>query len=147
MRGYLNNPKATAETITPDGWLRSGDISYYDDSEHFYIVDRLKELIKVKAFQVPPAELEDLLRSHPDVFDVAVIGIPDERSGEVPLAFVVKKPESQDVNEASIHSFVNAQVAEYKRLAGGIQFVDAIPKTPSGKILRKDLRAEYEKKM
>ena len=130
-----------------DGWLHSGDIAYYDDSERFYIVDRLKQLIKVKAFQVPPAELEDLLRSHPGILDAAVIGIPDERSGEVPLAFVVKTPESQDVTEAAIHLFINAQVVTYKRLAGGIRFANDIPRTPSGKILHKNLRAEYEKNM
>ena len=143
MKGYLENPKETEETIK-DGWLRSGDIAYYDELGRFYIVDRLKELIKVKAFQVPPAELEDLLRCHPDVLDVGVIGIPDERSGEIPLAFIVKKPES-NVSEDMIHEFVNERVVEYKRLAGGIRFVESIPKTASGKILRKDLKEEYSK--
>ena len=85
MEGYLDNPKATADTITPDGWLHSGDIAFYDDLGRFHIVDRLKELIKVKGFQVPPAELEDLLNSHPDILDVGVIGIPDERSGNCRL--------------------------------------------------------------
>ncbi len=79
MKGYLNNSKATAETIRADGWLHTGDIALYDEEERFFIVDRLKELIKVKGFQVPPAELEDLLRTHPDVLDVAVIGIPHEK--------------------------------------------------------------------
>ena len=144
MKGYLENPQATAETITSDGWLHSGDIAYYDPSGRFHIVDRLKELIKVKGFQVAPAELEDLLRSHPDILDVGVIGVPDERSGELPLAFIVKKPDS-NLSEETIHSFVNEHVVAYKRLSGGIQFVKAIPKTPSGKILRKDLKAEYLK--
>ena len=80
MKGYLNNPKATKETIK-DGWLHSGDIAYYDEMDRFFIVDRLKELIKVKGFQVPPAELEDLIRSHDDVLDVAVIGVIHERKG------------------------------------------------------------------
>ena len=82
MKGYLNNQKATDETIKY-GWLHSGDIAYYDELERFYIVDRLKELIKVKGCQVPPAELEDLIRSHPDVLDVAVIGIPHEKKGKL----------------------------------------------------------------
>ena len=143
MKGYLNDPKSTQETIK-DGWLYSGDIAYYDDLNRFYIVDRLKELIKVKAFQVPPAELEDLLMSHPDVLDVGVIGIPDERSGEIPFAFIVKKNSS--LTEDNINKFVNERVVEYKRLAGGIRFVESIPKTASGKILRRNLRDEYTKK-
>ena len=105
MKGYLNDPKSTNETIK-DGWLYSGDIAYYDELGRFYIVDRLKELIKVKVFQVPPAESEDILMSHQDVLDVGVIGIPDERGGEIPFAFIVKKPDST-LNEAQIHEFVN----------------------------------------
>ena len=141
MKGYLNNESATAATIKEGGWLYSGDIAYYDEQSRFYIVDRLKELIKVKGFQVAPAELEDLIRSHEAVLDVAVVGIPDEMKGEVPLAFIVKK---QGVNDKSlledIHKFVNKHVAEYKQLAGGIRVLDFIPKSASGKILRKDLK-------
>ena len=139
MKGYLNNESATAATIKEGGWLHSGDIAYYDEQSRFYIVDRLKELIKVKGFQVAPAELEDLIRSHEAVLDVAVVGIPDEMKGEVPLAFIVKK---QGVNEKieDIHKFVNKHVAEYKQLAGGIRILDFIPKSASGKILRKDLK-------
>ena len=141
MKGYLNDPKSSNKTVK-DGWLYSGDIAYYDEFGRFYIVDRLKELIKVKAFQVPPAELEDLLMSHTDVLDVGVIGIPDERSGEIPFAFIVKKSDS-NLNEKQIHEFVNERVVEYKRLSGGIRFVESIPKTASGKILRRNLREEY----
>ena len=141
MKGYLNDPKSSNKTVKDD-WLYSGDIAYYDELGRFYIVDRLKELIKVKAFQVPPAELEDLLMSHTDVLDVGVIGIPDERSGEIPFAFIVKKPDS-NLNEKQIHEFVNERVVEYKRLSGGIRFVESIPKTASGKILRRNLRKEY----
>ena len=143
MKGYFNDPQATENTIK-DGWLYTGDIAYYDELGRFYIVDRLKELIKVKAFQVPPAELEDLLRSHPDILDVGVIGIPDERSGEIPYAFVVKNPES-DLTKDMVHTFVNERVVEYKRLSGGIRFVASIPKNPSGKILRRELREIYSK--
>ena len=144
MKGYIDNPRATEETIKSGGWLHSGDIAYYDELGRFYIVDRLKELIKVKGFQVPPAELEDLLMSHQDVLDVGVIGIPDERSGEIPFAFIVKNPNS-NLSEDVIHAFVNEHVVQYKQLSGGIKFVDSIPKTPSGKILRRNLRKEYLK--
>ena len=104
-------------------------------------------MIKVKGFQVAPAELEDLIRSHDDVIDVAVIGIPDELKGEVPLAFLVVKEniESSSRVVESVHNFVNEQVTEYKRLAGGIKIVDSIPKSASGKILRKDLKALFMK--
>ena len=145
MKGYLNNEKATNETIREDNWLHSGDIAYYDKSLRFYIVDRLKELIKVKGFQVAPAELEDLIRSHAEVKDVAVIGIPDKIKGEVPLAFIVTT--ETNVNDMfvkeRIHRFVNEHVSEYKQLAGGIRIVEKIPKSASGKILRKDLRTLF----
>ena len=147
MKGYLNNEKATSETIREGNWLHSGDIAYYDESLRFYIVDRLKELIKVKGFQVAPAELEDLIRSHADVKDVAVIGIPDNVKGEVPLAFIVTTEEnvnSETIKE-SVHKFVNEHVAEYKQLVGGIRIVENIPKSASGKILRKDLKALFTK--
>ena len=138
MKGYLNNPEATANTIK-DGWLYSGDIAYYDEQNRFFIVDRLKELIKVKGFQVAPAELEDLIRKHPEILDVGVIGVPDERKGEAPFGFLVRKPGSQ-VSEEDIHAFVAEKVTDYKHLTGGIRFVDQIPKTASGKILRRELR-------
>ena len=145
MKGYLNNEKATKSTIK-DGWLYSGDIAFYDELERFYIVDRLKELIKVKGFQVPPAELEDLIRGHPLTADVAVIGIPDAMKGELPRAYVVLKPnlkESEEECKNRINDYVNEHVTQYKRLAGGIEFIDAIPKSPAGKILRKDLKAKF----
>merc|ERR1711860_325016 len=123
-----------------DGLLHSGDIAYYDDDEYVFVVDRLKELIKVKGFQVPPAELENILRSHPKVEDVAVIGVPDERAGEVPRAYLVVK---ESMTEEEVHTFINAEVSEHKRLKGGVEFVEAIKKNPSGKILRKDILAQY----
>ena len=142
MKGYLNNQEATQNTVREGGWLHSGDIAYYDESGRFYIVDRLKELIKVKGFQVPPAELEDLLRSHQDIMDVGVIGIPHEGSGEVPFAFIVKKPNSL-VSAEIIQGYINNPVVDYKRLSGGIRFIGEIPETPSGKILRKNLKEMY----
>ena len=143
MKGYLDNEEATKSTLTQDGWLHSGDIGYYDQSHRFYIVDRLKELIKVKGFQVAPAELEDLLRLNKKVQDVAVIGVPHERYGEVPRAYVVKAA-SVELSEAELHEFVNAEVAEFKQLRGGVEFIEQIPKSPAGKILRRELKASYQ---
>ena len=138
MKGYLNNPEATAETIDEDGWLHTGDIARVDGDGHVYIVDRLKELIKVKGFQVAPAELEALLVEHPQITDAAVVGRPDEESGEVPLAFVVAAPDSP-LDERAVKSHVADHVATYKHL-GEVRFTNAIPKSASGKILRRELR-------
>ncbi len=138
MKGYLNNDEATRETIVEGGWLRTGDIGMIDADGHVTITDRLKELIKVKGFQVPPAELEGILLTHPDVADAAVIGVPDEESGELPKAFVVRKP-GTDVDEDGIKGHVAEHVATYKHLAF-VEFVDEIPKSASGKILRRELR-------
>ncbi len=138
MKGYLNNPQATAETIDAEGWLHTGDIAVRDDDGHFFIVDRLKELIKVKGFQVAPAELEALLITHPQVQDVAVIGVPDDDAGERPKAFVVKAPGSE-VSAEELMAFVAEHVSTYKRVRV-VAFVDSIPKSASGKILRRELR-------
>ncbi len=135
MRGYLNRPEETARTITPDGWLRTGDIGYADADGDFYIVDRLKELIKYKAYQVAPAELEAVLLSHPAVADVAVIPSPDEEAGEVPKAFVVLRGEA---TAEDLMAFVAERVAPYKKVRR-LEFVAEIPKSPSGKILRRVL--------
>ncbi|CRK97641.1 CLUMA_CG011026, isoform A [Clunio marinus] len=142
MKGYHNNEKATNETITADGWLRTGDIGHYDENFEFYITDRLKELIKVKGFQVPPAELEEILRNHPDIADAAVIGIPHPTAGELPRAYVVAK--NKKLTEKDVKKFVSKKVAEYKRLEGGVEFVDVIPKNATGKILRRELKDRYK---
>lgn len=139
MAGYHNNPAATRATIDADGWLRTGDIAYYDRDGYFYIVDRLKELIKTKGFQVAPAELEAVLLTHPKVADAAVVPSPDERAGEVPKAFVVAKPNAGPLTEQEVMEFVAGKVAHFKRLHF-VEFVAAIPKTSSGKILRRDLK-------
>jgi acyl-CoA synthetase (AMP-forming)/AMP-acid ligase II len=135
MRGYLNNPDATAITIEPEGWLHTGDIAYVDDEGYLFIVDRLKELIKYKGMQVAPAELEGVLLTHPAIADAAVIGIPDAEAGEVPKAFVVLK--ATVTPEALMH-YVASQVAPHKRVRQ-VDIVDAIPKSASGKILRRVL--------
>ncbi|XP_045131852.1 4-coumarate--CoA ligase-like [Portunus trituberculatus] len=137
MTGYLNNETATRATIDEDGWVHSGDIGYYDDSESFNIVDRIKELIKVKAMQVAPSELEEVLLQHPKVKEVGVTGVPHDRFGEAPRAYVVT---STPTSEKEIHEFMTSHVAPYKQLAGGVVFVSELPKTASGKILRRALR-------
>ncbi|HKO98044.1 MAG TPA: 4-coumarate--CoA ligase family protein [Pyrinomonadaceae bacterium] len=135
MKGYLNRPDATAATIDSDAWLHTGDIGYADADGHFFIVDRAKELIKFKGFQVPPAELEALLLTHEDVADAAVIPIPDDEAGEVPKAYVVLKGEA---TAEELMEFVAARVAPYKKIRS-VEFIDKIPKSPSGKILRRTL--------
>ena len=136
MRGYLNNPEATAATLDADGWLHTGDIGHVDGDGYFTIVDRLKELIKYKGFQVAPAELEALLCAHPAVADAAVIPVPDDECGEVPKAFVVLKGET---SPAALIAYVAEHVAPYKKIRV-IEVIDAIPKSPSGKILRRLLK-------
>ncbi|VEN44534.1 unnamed protein product [Callosobruchus maculatus] len=139
MKGYYKNPQATKESFTADGWLRTGDLGYYDEENYFYIVDRLKELIKFKGYQVAPAELEAILLKHPKVLDAAVVGLPDEMAGELPLAFVIKKPR-EEVTATELQQYVAEHVSPQKRLRGGVIFTTSIPKNPSGKILRRDLK-------
>ncbi|XP_043652248.1 4-coumarate--CoA ligase 1 [Drosophila teissieri] len=143
MKGYIGDTKST-QTAIKDGWLHTGDIGYYDDDFEFFIVDRIKELIKYKGFQVPPAEIEALLLTNVKIKDAAVIGKPDEEAGELPLAFVVKQANVQ-LTENEVIQFVNDNASPAKRLRGGVIFVDEIPKNPSGKILRRILRNMLKK--
>ncbi|MGV0851173.1 4-coumarate--CoA ligase family protein [Mycolicibacterium phlei] len=138
MAGYLNNEEATRATIDEDGWLHTGDLAQVDANGCVYIVDRLKELIKYKGYQVPPAELEAVLLSHPKIADAAVIGVNDADGEEIPKAFVVKQP-GAELTEDEVIEFVAGQVAPYKKVRQ-VAFIDAVPKSASGKILRKDLR-------
>ncbi|KAK0503575.1 AMP binding protein [Armillaria luteobubalina] len=148
MKGYINNPTATVNTITKDGWLKTGDIAVRDDEGYFFIVDRVKELIKYKGFQVPPAELESILLSHPGVADVAVIGIEDvAEATELPRAYVVPthpekvKTDAQKTEfGAQIAGWIKSKVAKHKYLRGGVVTIDVIPKSAAGKILRRQLR-------
>ncbi|XP_011183129.1 uncharacterized protein LOC105212683 [Zeugodacus cucurbitae] len=142
MKGYLNNDEANADIFLPNGWLRTGDVGHYDEDGYFYITDRIKELIKVKGFQVPPAELEGILREHPKILEAAVIPRPDEVAGELPRAVVVLR-EGTKATEEEIYNYVAERVAEYKRLDGGIVFTNEIPKSLTGKILRKQVREAY----
>jgi 4-coumarate--CoA ligase len=157
MTGYLNNPQATANAFTTDGWFKTGDIAVADEDGYLRFTDRLKELIKYKGFQVAPAELEALLLTHPAVADAAVIGIPDEEAGEVPCAFVVMTAEDIEDNDtalegiekksfcdsSAISSWVAERVAPHKKIRGGIIQVEQIPKSPSGKILRRILQKQH----
>ncbi|KAF9686303.1 hypothetical protein SADUNF_Sadunf03G0144800 [Salix dunnii] len=138
MKGYLNDPEATSRTIDNEGWLHTGDIGYIDDDDELFIVDRLKELIKYNSFQVAPAELEALLQAHPGISDAAVVGMKDEKAGEIPVAFVMKSENSQ-ITEEEIMQYISKQVIYYKRIRR-VFFVEVIPKAPSGKILRKNLK-------
>lgn len=142
MPGYLNNEEANKVTFYPGNWLRTGDVSFYDEDGFYYITDRMKELIKVKGFQVPPAELEAVLRDHPKILEAAVFGIPHELNGEAPRAIVVLRANEKATAE-EITAYVAERVAHYKKLEGGVIFVDEVPKNPTGKILRKDLKEKY----
>ena len=132
MRRYLNDEEATAAAIDADGWLHTGDVVTVDDEGWYEVVDRLKEMIKYKGFQVAPAELEQLLLSHPSVADAAVVGLPDDEAGEVPQAFVVRRTALTD---DELMAWVAERVTPYKRIRR-VEFVESIPKSPSGKILR-----------
>ncbi|KAL4028802.1 hypothetical protein IC575_012013 [Cucumis melo] len=142
MKGYLNNEEATEKTIDKDGWLHTGDLGFIDDDDEIFIVDRLKELIKYKGYQVAPAELEALLTSNPNITSAAVIPMEDEAAGEIPVAFVVRSKGSK-ISENDIKNYISDQVIYYKRIRK-VFFVDSIPMAPSGKILRKVLKAQLE---
>ncbi|CAG9761517.1 unnamed protein product [Ceutorhynchus assimilis] len=149
MVGYYRNEEATKDIFISDGWLKSGDLGYYDEQGYFYIIDRIKELIKYKGFQVAPAELEAILLTHPEVQDVGVVGLPDELVGERPLAFIVRKVGAL-VTEDELKKYVADVVSPQKRLTGGVIFVESIPKNQTGKILRRELRnllKQYEKRL
>lgn len=144
IRGYLDNPEANARDFDEDGFFHTGDILYCDNrTKLWYIVDRKKELIKVRGFQVAPAEIEGLLLDHPKIIDAAVVGIHSpNRGSELPRAYIVPKPEDQGLSEGDVRSYIAQRLAKYKRLDGGVKFVDVIPKAPSGKILKRILREQ-----
>ena len=145
FKGYLNNPEGTSIALTEDGYFKTGDVGHQDAEGNFFITDRVKELIKYKGFQVPPAELEGILAAHPNVNDVAVIGVYDkEQASELPRAYIVPanglgtgKKEAKEIIE-----WMNQKVANHKKLRGGVRFVDVIPKSVSGKILRRVLKEQ-----
>ncbi|TFV87206.1 4-coumarate--CoA ligase family protein [Blastococcus sp. CT_GayMR16] len=140
MKGYLNNEQATNETVDSDGWLHTGDVAIVDDHGVYTVVDRVKELIKYKGYQVAPAELEAVLLGHPEIADAAVIGVPEKESGEeLPKAFVVRAPGSE-LTEDAVKAYMAEKVAPHKKIRL-VEFIDTVPKSAAGKILRKDLKA------
>ena len=151
IKGYLDNPEANARDWDEDGYFHSGDIVYCDrKTKLWYVVDRKKELIKVRGFQVAPNEIEGILLSNSKIKDAAVIGIPDSATAsEMPRAYIVKHPgpESASLTEDEVKAWVTERLARYKELSGGVIFVEAIPKTPSGKILKRQLREDAKKQM
>jgi acyl-CoA synthetase (AMP-forming)/AMP-acid ligase II len=129
MAGYLNDPEATAQMVDPEGWLHSGDIGHVDDDGYFYVVDRVKELIKYKGLQVAPTELEAVLILYPAIADAAVVRVPDEEAGEVPKAFVVAPAE---LTAQEVMAWVAERVAPYKKVRA-VEFIDQIPRSLSGR--------------
>ncbi|CAN9410606.1 unnamed protein product [Alternaria alternata] len=147
FKGYLNNPEGTAHAKTADGYFKTGDVGYQDKDGNFFITDRVKELIKYKGFQVPPAELEGILVSHPKINDVAVIGVySKDDASELPRAYIVPKDGlgKTDEDAKEIIDWLSAKVAHHKRLRGGVRWVDEIPKSVSGKILRRMLKVKAQ---
>ncbi|TFV64781.1 4-coumarate--CoA ligase family protein [Geodermatophilus sp. DF01-2] len=141
MKGYLNNPEATADTVDAEGWLHTGDVAVVDDNGCYTVVDRVKELIKYKGYQVAPAELEAVLIGHPEIADAAVIGVPDKESGEeLPKAFVVRAADSA-LTEDAVIEYMAGKVAPHKKIRF-VEFLETVPKSAAGKILRKELRAQ-----
>lgn len=149
FQGYHNNPDATDQALTGEGWFRTGDIGHQDAKGNLFITGRAKDLIKYKGFQIAPDELEQILLSHEAVADVAVVGIQEGKDqGEVPRAFIVSTPSFSATLEQDaerIIAWVDSKVAPYKRLRGGIRFVESIPRNASGKILRRVLREQEQK--
>ena len=140
ISGYFNNEEENAKSFTSDGFLRTGDLGYYDESNQIYLVGRIKEIINVDSEIVSPAELEGVLLSHPSVRDAAVIGIEDEINGEIPKAFVILKSHNENVTEKQLINYVSERVSKIKELKGGVTFMNEFPKTPLGKIRKSELR-------
>ncbi|MFD7184051.1 4-coumarate--CoA ligase family protein [Streptomyces sp. NPDC056637] len=139
MKGYLGRPEETAAMIDADGWLHTGDVGHTDGDGWLFVVDRVKELIKYKGFQVAPAELEALLLTHPGIADAAVVGVYDDDNNEVPKAFVVRAAAAPDLTGDEVREYVAGRVAPYKKVRR-VEFLDAVPRAASGKILRRQLR-------
>ncbi|XP_039126251.1 4-coumarate--CoA ligase-like 7 [Dioscorea cayenensis subsp. rotundata] len=137
MLGYVGDPEANALAFDSEGWLKTGDLCYFDEDGFLFIVDRLKEMIKYKAYQVPPAELEHVLQSLPEIVDAAVVPYPHEEAGQIPMAFVVRQPGS-NLTELEVMEFVAKQVAPYKKIRR-VAFIKSIPKSAAGKVLRREL--------
>ena len=141
MKGYWNNPAATAAAITEDGWFKTGDAGYLDADGFIFLHDRVKDMIVSGGENIYPAEVENVLAKHPDVADVAVIGVPDDRWGEAVKAVVVRR-EGTEPTEADLITFCREHLAGYK-LPKSVDFTDVLPRNPSGKLLKRELREPY----
>ncbi|GFN06097.1 hypothetical protein Smic_46530 [Streptomyces microflavus] len=139
MKGYLGRADATADMIDAEGWVHTGDVGRTDEDGWLYVVDRVKELIKYKGYQVAPAELEALLLTHEHLADAAVIGVYDADGNEVPKAFLVRSPAGEGLTEDDVMAYVAERVSPYKKVRQA-EFIDAVPRAASGKILRRELR-------
>nr|XP_022918338.1 4-coumarate--CoA ligase-like 7 [Onthophagus taurus] len=142
MKGYFNRPEDDKNSFV-DGWFRTGDLATYNEDQFFYIVDRIKELIKVKGYQVAPAELEEVIRTFPGVLEAGVIGIPHRYYGEIPRAYVVPKIGCK-IDKVKLEAYVKEKVAPHKKLLGGIAIVENLPKSAAGKLLRRQLKLQYQ---
>jgi acyl-CoA synthetase (AMP-forming)/AMP-acid ligase II len=140
IKEYFNNPEATQTAYTADGWFRTGDIAHFDKNGKLYIVGRSKELLKYKSFQVSPTEVESVLGQLPGIVDVGVIGVPDGQGNDLPRAYVVRSEKPPRLEEKDIHEFLNSRVSHYKRLRGGVRFVNEIPRNLNQKIMRNVLK-------
>ncbi|KAG6402231.1 hypothetical protein SASPL_139107 [Salvia splendens] len=145
MKEYLGNKEATAVTFDSEGWLKTGDLCYFDDEGYIYVVDRIKELIKHNGYQVAPAELEAILIGHPEITDAAVIPLEDEAAGQIPVACVVRAA-ADKLTEDQVIQFINSQVAPYKAIRR-VSFINAIPRSAAGKILRRQLISQSKQQM
>lgn len=139
MKGYLGRPEDTDAMIDGDGWVHTGDVGRVDADGWLFVVDRVKELIKYKGYQVAPAELEALLLTHASIADAAVIGVYDADGNEIPKAFLVRQPAARDLTADAVMTYVAERVAPYKKIRQA-EFIDAVPRAASGKILRRELR-------
>jgi long-chain acyl-CoA synthetase len=141
MKGYWKMPEETAEVLVHDGWLRTGDAGYLDESQYLYIHDRIKDMIISGGENIYPTEIENVLMSHPAIADVAIIGVPDDQWGETPKAIVVARAQAQ-IDQTEVIAFARARLAHYK-CPTSIELVNELPRNPSGKVLKRELRAPY----
>ncbi|KAM7298443.1 luciferin 4-monooxygenase-like [Ixodes scapularis] len=139
MKGYYGHPEATSQTITPDGWVRTGDICYYNEVGQFFYVERMNQIFRCMGILVAPCSIESVLLSHDGIEEAAVVGVPHPRYQEAAMAFVVLKKSCGAITEAELQNFVAGQLGTYMHLHGGVKFVDALPKNANGKVMRKKL--------
>uniref|UniRef100_A0A4D5S3I7 Putative acyl-coa synthetase n=1 Tax=Ixodes scapularis TaxID=6945 RepID=A0A4D5S3I7_IXOSC len=144
MKGYYGHPEATSQKITPDGWVRTGDICYYNEVGQFFYVERMSQFFRCMGISVAPCSIESVLLSHDGIEEAVVIGVPHARYQEAAMAYVVLKKPCNKITEAELQNFVAGQLGTYMHLHGGVKFVDVIPKNASGKVMRKKLQMLHQ---